>query len=140
MKTKLAVVSRSAGPFVKGDRVEIETRPAANRSYVGVLRVQRLGKGWTRLGPHAVVLINDLETRTGRKLRMKGSQPPGYWIEKRKSSNVNGTELGETAAKIYESCAQTCDEKGARNLADEFRGLAAAARRAGQPDTDPARR
>ena len=53
------------GHLAPGDRVEVGG-PAANKNYLVAYRVQRLGEGWTRLGPFATVPVNALEPKKRR--------------------------------------------------------------------------
>jgi hypothetical protein len=48
-----------------GDRIEVGG-PAANSAYLVAHRVQRLGEGWTRLGPFAVVPADALAPKKRR--------------------------------------------------------------------------
>ena len=52
--------------LVPGDRVEVGG-PAANENYLVAYRVQRLGEGWTRLGPFATVPVHALEPKKRRR-------------------------------------------------------------------------
>jgi hypothetical protein len=56
----------SHSALVPGDRVEVGGE-AANTDYLVVYRVQRLGEGWTRLGPFAVVLKSSLAPKRRRR-------------------------------------------------------------------------
>jgi len=84
-KTKIRVIKRAfsigdgPGPvrtqFQAGDRIEVGG-PAANAAYLLAYRVQRLGEGWTRLGPFAIVSAeHDLAKTRKEELRLlKGSR------------------------------------------------------------------
>ena len=74
--TEIRVLSRDVsmgdgpGPvrthLVAGDRVELGGL-AANTDYRNAYRVQRLGEGWTRLGPFALVPISAIAPKKRRR-------------------------------------------------------------------------
>jgi hypothetical protein len=83
-KTAIRVIARrfsigdGPGPirtqFEPGDRIEVGG-PAANGAYLIAYRVQRLGEGWTRLGPFAVVSEHDLAQGRKEELQLlRGSR------------------------------------------------------------------
>jgi hypothetical protein len=55
-----------ATTFEPGDRVEVGEL-AANTDYLVAHRVQRLGEGWKRLGPFAVVARHAIAFSKGRR-------------------------------------------------------------------------